>query len=170
MNYPFSLLPNPVFSLTNLSNLTLICINSPQQLYYIFFSTYSVRIRLLYRSSEYYETCKRQCLQRTCLGPIILISSHFLTCDVECTCNSNPWPCHQFARKTRNGCKTCKQRKVNCDEEFPMGKNWTFTHAASSSHEIRPSIMSNCTGTCSFDLLTLEQIHRYTTTTSHAFF
>ncbi|KAG7441556.1 uncharacterized protein BT62DRAFT_826715, partial [Guyanagaster necrorhizus] len=90
--------------------------------------------------------------------------------------------------KTRNGCKTCKKRKVKCDEELPMCKNctrrgiecaWsntsqndllepgTFTHAASSSSENLPSTISNSTGTGSFDLLTLELIHHYATTTSH---
>ncbi|KAK0451297.1 uncharacterized protein EV420DRAFT_1560133 [Desarmillaria tabescens] len=89
-------------------------------------------------------------------------------------------------RKTRNGCKTCKQRKVKCDEEFPICKNctrrciecvWidtppyhslvpaTSPRTPSSSPETSPSTITGTTG--SFDLLTLELIHRYSTTTSH---
>ncbi|KAK0451292.1 uncharacterized protein EV420DRAFT_1766345 [Desarmillaria tabescens] len=91
--------------------------------------------------------------------------------------------------KTRTGCKTCKRRRVKCDEELPICKNctrrsiecvWidtsqshsvapgTSTRATSStSPENSPSTISKWTGAGSFDLLTLELIHHYTTATSH---
>ncbi|KAG7444515.1 uncharacterized protein BT62DRAFT_995481 [Guyanagaster necrorhizus] len=92
--------------------------------------------------------------------------------------------------KTRSGCRTCKQRKVKCDEELPMCKNctrrgiecvWidtprhdlvvpeTSTYASSCSRENPPSTISRCTRTGSFDLLTLELIHHFATATSHSF-
>ncbi|KAK0201804.1 hypothetical protein DFS33DRAFT_1350145 [Desarmillaria ectypa] len=92
-------------------------------------------------------------------------------------------------RKTRSGCRTCKQRRVKCDEELPKCKNctrrdiacvWintsqhdsvvpkTSTHTASSSNENPPSTISRRIGTSSFDLLTLELIHHYATATSYS--
>ncbi|KAK0464434.1 uncharacterized protein EV420DRAFT_1760462, partial [Desarmillaria tabescens] len=92
-------------------------------------------------------------------------------------------------RKTRTGCKTCKQRRVKCGEELPKCKNcirrgiecvWinipqndsvvpgTSTPAASSSHKNPPSTISRRTGASSFDLLTLELMHHYATVTSHS--
>ncbi|KAK0470088.1 uncharacterized protein EV420DRAFT_1498350 [Desarmillaria tabescens] len=91
--------------------------------------------------------------------------------------------------KTRKGCKTCKRRKVKCDEEFPICKNctrrgieciWTNTsqhdsaapgtssntHAASTSYKNPPSIISRRTSAGSFDMLDLELLHHYTTATS----
>ncbi|KAK0438791.1 hypothetical protein EV421DRAFT_940653 [Armillaria borealis] len=89
--------------------------------------------------------------------------------------------------KSRKGCKTCKQRKVKCGEEPPKCKNctkrgiecvWdttsqygsvpgTHTHAVSSSPGNLSSTVSNWTSSGSFDVLTLELIHRFATTTSH---
>ncbi|KAK0224818.1 hypothetical protein EDD85DRAFT_857310 [Armillaria nabsnona] len=91
--------------------------------------------------------------------------------------------------KTRKGCKTCKQRKVKCDEESPKCRNctkrgiecvWnnvntlrhdsmhvTPTHAVASSLGNFPSTVSNWTSPGSFDVLTLELIHHFATTTSH---
>ncbi|KAK0473565.1 hypothetical protein IW261DRAFT_1503509 [Armillaria novae-zelandiae] len=83
--------------------------------------------------------------------------------------------------KTRSGCKTCKRRKVKCDEEVPICKNctrrgvecvWSNTaqpDSESSAPEDPPSTVSrrtNIAGT--FDLLTLELIHHYATSTSHS--
>ncbi|KAK0211949.1 hypothetical protein IW262DRAFT_1412655 [Armillaria fumosa] len=90
--------------------------------------------------------------------------------------------------KSRKGCKTCKQRKVKCDEEHPICKNctkrgiecvWndvntlrhdsvleTSTHVVSGSPGNLPSTVSTWTSS-SFDVLTLELIHHYATTTSH---
>ncbi|KAK0471160.1 hypothetical protein IW261DRAFT_1513428 [Armillaria novae-zelandiae] len=89
--------------------------------------------------------------------------------------------------KSRKGCKTCKQRKVKCDEEHPICKNctkrgieciWnnvntlrhdsvlgTSTLAVSSSPGNLPSTVSTRTSS-SFDVLTLELIHHYATITS----
>ncbi|KAK0188037.1 hypothetical protein F5146DRAFT_1226388 [Armillaria mellea] len=96
-------------------------------------------------------------------------------------------------QKTRRGCKTCKKRKVKCDEELPKCKNcakrgiecvWinipqrassvvsgtsTAADAATTnSHENPPSTISRRTGTSSLDLLTLELMHHYATDTSHS--
>ncbi|KAK0227467.1 hypothetical protein EDD85DRAFT_912803 [Armillaria nabsnona] len=83
--------------------------------------------------------------------------------------------------KTRSGCKTCKQRKVKCDEELPICKNCTRRgveciwidapqpDSESSTAEDPPSTISrptNIAGT--FDLLTLELMHHYATSTSHS--
>ncbi|KAK0445456.1 hypothetical protein EV421DRAFT_2034496 [Armillaria borealis] len=94
--------------------------------------------------------------------------------------------------KTRSGCKTCKQRKVKCDEELPMCKNctrrgvecvWindtpqlehdsaapgTSTQAASRPYENPPSTISRCTGELSFDILDLQLLHHYATATSYS--
>ncbi|KAK0487512.1 hypothetical protein IW261DRAFT_1448227 [Armillaria novae-zelandiae] len=94
--------------------------------------------------------------------------------------------------KTRSGCKTCKRRKVKCDEELPECKNcatrgiecvWinipqransvvsgisSADAASTRSHESPPSTISRRTGTSSFDLLTLELMHHYSTDTSHS--
>ncbi|KAK0448336.1 uncharacterized protein EV420DRAFT_854583 [Desarmillaria tabescens] len=93
--------------------------------------------------------------------------------------------------KTRSGCKTCKKRKVKCDEELPMCKNctrrgaecvWinapqlehnsalpgTSAQAGSSSHESPPSTISRCIGESSFDMLNLELLHHYSTATSYS--
>ncbi|KAK0504071.1 hypothetical protein EDD18DRAFT_1131899 [Armillaria luteobubalina] len=95
--------------------------------------------------------------------------------------------------KTRSGCKTCKRRKVKCDEGLPECKNcaargiecvWinipqransvvsgtssAADAASTSSHERTPSTISRRTGTSSLDLLTLELMHHYSTYTSHS--
>ncbi|KAK0218780.1 hypothetical protein IW262DRAFT_1387423 [Armillaria fumosa] len=83
--------------------------------------------------------------------------------------------------KTRSGCKTCKRRKVKCDEELPMCKNctrrgveciWINTpqlNSRSSAPEDPPSTISRRTNIAGkFDLLTLELIHHYATSTSHS--
>ncbi|KAK0483245.1 hypothetical protein IW261DRAFT_1605476 [Armillaria novae-zelandiae] len=94
----------------------------------------------------------------------------------------------RFHSKTRRGCKTCKQRKVKCDEELPMCKNCTkrgvecvwisdtqrperdptpprasSTQSASNSH---PSTISRCTGKFLFDTLDVQLMHHYATATS----
>ncbi|KAK0197506.1 hypothetical protein F5146DRAFT_49599 [Armillaria mellea] len=94
--------------------------------------------------------------------------------------------------KTRSGCKTCKKRKVKCDEELPVCKNctrrrvecvWindtpqlehdspvpgTSTQATSSSYENPPSTRLGCTIELSFDILDLRLIHHYATSTSYS--
>lgn len=68
-------------------------------------------------------------------------------------------------------CKNCTRRGIECawsnTSQNDLLEPGTFTHAASSSSENLPSTISNSTGTGSFDLLTLELIHHYATTTSH---
>ncbi|KAK0186283.1 hypothetical protein F5146DRAFT_1065275 [Armillaria mellea] len=86
--------------------------------------------------------------------------------------------------KSRKGCITCKQRKVKCGEEHPICRNctkrgiqcvWnnvntlrhdsvlgTSTHVVSSSPGNLPSTVSG-----PFDVLTLELIHHFATTTSY---
>ncbi|KAK0493559.1 hypothetical protein EDD18DRAFT_1289188 [Armillaria luteobubalina] len=91
-------------------------------------------------------------------------------------------------RKSRKGCKICKQRKVKCDEEHPICKNCTkrgiecvwndvntlrhdsvlgaSTYAVTGPTGNLPSTVSTWTSS-SLDVLTLELIHHYATTTSH---
>ncbi|SJL02827.1 uncharacterized protein ARMOST_06165 [Armillaria ostoyae] len=94
-------------------------------------------------------------------------------------------------QKTRTGCKTCKQRKVKCDESLPFCNNCTkrgiycvwdnssqrpesttseqsMVVAQSSSTE--RSLSSWTRGEGSSDLLTLELMHHYTTSTSYSLF
>ncbi|KAK0502876.1 hypothetical protein EDD18DRAFT_609826 [Armillaria luteobubalina] len=87
--------------------------------------------------------------------------------------------------KTRSGCKSCKQRKVKCDEDFPTCQNctkrgiecvWSPKHDAkqpggsilveqsSFSHSKRPVAGS----TSSSDLLTLELMHHFSTSASYS--
>ncbi|KAK0228176.1 hypothetical protein IW262DRAFT_1349318 [Armillaria fumosa] len=91
--------------------------------------------------------------------------------------------------KIRSGCKTCKQRKIKCDEELPMCRNCTrrevecvwisdtlqphtapprtsSTQSASNFPENPPSTMSRCTGKFLFDMLDLQLMHHYATATS----
>ncbi|KAK0197501.1 hypothetical protein F5146DRAFT_49543 [Armillaria mellea] len=89
--------------------------------------------------------------------------------------------------KTRSGCRTCKQRKVKCDEDFPICKNctrrgiecfWSNTgieHGPTTlarSMLVDPSssllTVPKWTGTGSSDLLTLELMHHYSTSTSYS--
>ncbi|KAK0448339.1 uncharacterized protein EV420DRAFT_1767359 [Desarmillaria tabescens] len=92
--------------------------------------------------------------------------------------------------KTRTGCKTCKNRKVKCDEDFPICKNCTrrgiecvrsttgtkhgstalvrsmLGEQTSSNQDIATILRWTSTG--SSDLLTLELIHHYSTSTSYS--
>ncbi|KAK0502873.1 hypothetical protein EDD18DRAFT_609777 [Armillaria luteobubalina] len=90
--------------------------------------------------------------------------------------------------KTRTGCKTCKQRKVKCDEELPMCKNCTRrgiecvwisgtpqldsapsrASSTQSAHENPPSMISRFTGQFLFDMLDLQLMHHYATVTSRS--
>ncbi|KAF9052426.1 hypothetical protein BDZ89DRAFT_1032494 [Hymenopellis radicata] len=93
--------------------------------------------------------------------------------------------------KSRTGCKTCRRRKVKCDEASPVCKNctrreiecvWadkcTYTAPAQARQSIRsnlhpapndmptfPAVMSSS----SLDLRSLELIHQYTTSTCYTF-
>ncbi|KAK0450493.1 uncharacterized protein EV420DRAFT_1646413 [Desarmillaria tabescens] len=92
-------------------------------------------------------------------------------------------------QKTRSGCKTCKQRKVKCDETLPICNNctrrgvecvWGSTSpkqelatqeqsvvvAQSSSAEGSLAIWT--LGEGSSDLLTLELMHHYSTAASYS--
>ncbi|KAK0445452.1 hypothetical protein EV421DRAFT_1796651 [Armillaria borealis] len=89
--------------------------------------------------------------------------------------------------KTRSGCKTCKQRKVKCDEDFPICKNCTrrgiectwsnpstkhgstaLTRSMLVDQSSSLSTIPRWTGTGSSDLLTLELMHHYSTSTSYS--
>ncbi|PBK96441.1 hypothetical protein ARMGADRAFT_696543 [Armillaria gallica] len=89
--------------------------------------------------------------------------------------------------KTRSGCKTCKQRKVKCDEDFPTCKNCTrrgieCVWGHTSKHDVKrsggsmlveqPSLNENPlskwpVANSSSDLLTLELMHHYSTSASY---
>ncbi|KAK0185324.1 hypothetical protein F5146DRAFT_202851 [Armillaria mellea] len=90
-------------------------------------------------------------------------------------------------QKSRTGCKTCKQRKVKCDESLPLCNNctkrgiecvWGNTSprpeseqsmvVASSSSEGSLSLWTR--GEVSSDLLTLELMHHYSTSASYSIF
>ncbi|PBK65334.1 hypothetical protein ARMSODRAFT_978436 [Armillaria solidipes] len=94
-------------------------------------------------------------------------------------------------QKTRTGCKTCKQRKVKCDESLPFCNNCTkrgiecvwdnssprpesttsersMVVAQSSSTDSSLSLWTRDDG--SSDLLTLELMHHYTTSASYSLF
>ncbi|KAK0185318.1 hypothetical protein F5146DRAFT_1072383 [Armillaria mellea] len=94
-------------------------------------------------------------------------------------------------QKTRTGCKTCKQRKVKCDESLPFCNNCTrrgveciwdkasprpgsaareqnMVVAQSSSTESSLSIWT--LGEESTDVLTLELMHHYSTSASYSLF
>ncbi|KAK0483250.1 hypothetical protein IW261DRAFT_1417192 [Armillaria novae-zelandiae] len=89
--------------------------------------------------------------------------------------------------KTRSGCRTCKQRKVKCDEEFPICKNctrrgvdcaWSGPSTKHGTTALTRSMLVDqsdslstaaprWTGTGTSDLLTLELMHHYSTSTSY---
>ncbi|KAK0234335.1 hypothetical protein IW262DRAFT_1452888 [Armillaria fumosa] len=94
-------------------------------------------------------------------------------------------------QKTRTGCKTCKQRKVKCDESLPLCNNCTrrgvecvwdkttprpesvareqnMVVAQSSSTESSLPIWT--LGEDSTDVLTLELMHHYSTSASYTLF
>ncbi|SJL16325.1 uncharacterized protein ARMOST_19846 [Armillaria ostoyae] len=67
-------------------------------------------------------------------------------------------------------CKNCTKRGIECVWNTTSQYDslpGTHNHAVSSSPETLPSTISNWTSAGSFDLLTLELIHHYSTTTSH---
>ncbi|KAK0210392.1 hypothetical protein DFS33DRAFT_1483491 [Desarmillaria ectypa] len=93
--------------------------------------------------------------------------------------------------KTRSGCKTCKQRKVKCDEDFPTCKNctrrgvecvWSPTSKCNPkcpggsmlveqpglSEGSLSTITKSPSAGSSYDLLTLELIHHYSTSASYS--
>ncbi|KAG7452925.1 uncharacterized protein BT62DRAFT_989937 [Guyanagaster necrorhizus] len=94
--------------------------------------------------------------------------------------------------KTRSGCKTCKQRKVKCDEGLPVCKNctrrgmecaWNNTSTTHESTALErstvakessflkegsPLTVSKWTGPGPSDLLKLELMHHYATSASHS--
>ncbi|KAK0448338.1 uncharacterized protein EV420DRAFT_854640 [Desarmillaria tabescens] len=94
--------------------------------------------------------------------------------------------------KSRSGCKTCKQRKVKCDEDFPICKNctrrgiecvWNSTSGCSTkipreSEQLRllntGAALSTITkwptssAGSSYDLLTLELMHHYSISASYS--
>ncbi|KAH7037557.1 uncharacterized protein B0I36DRAFT_314313 [Microdochium trichocladiopsis] len=71
--------------------------------------------------------------------------------------------------KTRTGCKTCKSRKIKCDEEKPQCRNCTkhnvscdYLHAPSPRHN-GSTLSPECSGR--LNMADLELLHHYTTST-----
>ncbi|KAK0479484.1 hypothetical protein IW261DRAFT_1301041, partial [Armillaria novae-zelandiae] len=92
-------------------------------------------------------------------------------------------------QKTRNGCKTCKQRK--CDESLPVCNNCTKREiecvwgdmsprpesttpeqstAVAQSNSAETSLSLWTRGESSSELLTLELMHHFTTSASYSLF
>ncbi|KAK0479509.1 hypothetical protein IW261DRAFT_1477786 [Armillaria novae-zelandiae] len=83
-------------------------------------------------------------------------------------------------QKTRTGCKTCKQRKVKCDESLPFCNNCTRrgvecvwdkgSPRPDSSSSTASSLSMWTLGEESTDVLTLELMHHYSTSASYTLF
>lgn len=72
-------------------------------------------------------------------------------------------------------CKNCTRRGVDCvwindtpQLEHDSAAPGASTQTASSSYENPPSTISRCTGEISFDMLDLQLLHHYVTTTSYS--